>query len=155
MLTFPSDPTTCGTFRRPQLVSPRRAPKIDFLRPSPKLNYCFFFKSPKSSALPGMTSFTSPVIFPIWGFYCDIFDCHIHPARVNTCTQLTRALTNPCTKRKVLSLTKPKGKIYKTKNDNIKKSLRNYITPRSSAKSVSEIVYARYPLLFGFLAVEF
>ena len=36
--------------------------------------------------------------------------------------------TNPCTKRKVLSLTKLKGKIYKTKNDNIKKSLCNYIT---------------------------
>ena len=53
-----------------------------------------------------------------------------HPprARVNTCTQLTHALTNPCTKRKVLSLTKPKGKIYKTKDDNIKKSLRNYFT---------------------------
>ena len=31
-------------------------------------------------------------------------------------------LTNPCAKRKVLILTKPKGKIYKTK------SLRNYIT---------------------------
>ena len=31
-------------------------------------------------------------------------------------------LTNPCAKRKVLSLTKPKGKIYKTK------SLCNYIT---------------------------
>ena len=31
-------------------------------------------------------------------------------------------LTNPCAKRKVLSLTKPKGKIYKTK------SLGNYIT---------------------------
>ena len=31
-------------------------------------------------------------------------------------------LTNPCAKQKVLSLTKPKGKIYKTK------SLRNYIT---------------------------
>ena len=31
-------------------------------------------------------------------------------------------LTNPCTKRKVLSLTKPKGKIYKTK------SLGHYIT---------------------------
>ena len=53
-----------------------------------------------------------------------------HPphACVNTCTQWVH-LTNPCTKRKVLSLTKPKGKIYKTKNDNIKKkSLLNYIT---------------------------
>ena len=46
-----------------------------------------------------------------------------HPlhVRVNTCTQLTHALTNPCTKQNVLSLTKPKGKIYKTKSDNIKK----------------------------------
>ena len=34
-------------------------------------------------------------------------------------------LTNPCTKRKVLSLTKPKGKIYKTK------SLGHYITLQS------------------------
>ena len=34
-------------------------------------------------------------------------------------------LTNPCTKRKVLSLTKPKGKIYKTK------SLGHYITCRT------------------------
>ena len=83
--------------------------------------YCFFFKSPKSSALPGMTSFTYPVSFPIWGFYCDISDCHIRPARVNTCTQCVH-LTNPCTKRKVLSLTKQKDKIYKTKNDNIKKN---------------------------------
>ena len=40
----------------------------------------------------------------------------LHPpsTRVNTCTQLTHELTNPCTKRKVLSLTKPKGKIYKS-----------------------------------------
>ena len=30
--------------------------------------------------------------------------------------------------RKVLSLTKPKDKIYKMKNDNTKKSFRNYIT---------------------------
>ena len=37
-----------------------------------------------SSSLPGMTSFTSPVSFPIWGFYCHISDCHIHPARAGT-----------------------------------------------------------------------
>ena len=67
-----------------------------------------------------MTSFTSPFAFTIWGFYCDISDCHIRPARaltsaLNVCTKLTHALS-----RKVLSLTK--GKIYKTKNDNIKKN---------------------------------
>ena len=46
-----------------------------------------------------------------------------HSSRVcvNTCTQLTHTLTKPCTKQKVLSLTKPKGKIYKTKNNHIKK----------------------------------
>ena len=50
-----------------------------------------FYQTPKSSALTGMTLFTSPVQFPIWGFYCDISDCHIHPARawtlaLNVCT---------------------------------------------------------------------
>ena len=43
-----------------------------------------FFQIPKSSALLGITSFTSvtsPVHFPIWGFYCDISDCHICLAR--------------------------------------------------------------------------
>ena len=38
MLTFPSDPTTCGTFRRLQLVSPRRAPKIVYLLLTSNLN---------------------------------------------------------------------------------------------------------------------
>ena len=62
---------------------------------------CFFFSKnppPKSSApsLPGMTSFTSPVLFPIRGFYYDISDCHILPARawrpaLNVCPY-------PCTK---------------------------------------------------------
>ena len=65
MLTFPSDPTTCGTRQKLQ-VWPRRAPKIDLLRGSHNFN-CFFFLNSK-----------------------------------------------------ILSTTKPKGKIYKTKNDNIK-----------------------------------
>ena len=81
-----------------------------------------FLQISKSSAtLPGMTSFTSPDPFPIWGFYCDICDCYILP--VNTCIQCVH-LTNPCTKRKVLSLTKLKGKIFKTKIDNIKMKIK-------------------------------
>ena len=63
---------------RPKLVLPRWAQKINLPRLSLKLNLPFFFKFPKSSALPGMTS------FPIWGFYCDISDCHIRPARALT-----------------------------------------------------------------------
>ena len=81
MLTFPSNPTMCNPHRK-QLVWPRRAPKIDFLPLDSNLNLLtVFFQIPKSSALPGMTSFTSPVTFPIWGFYCDISDFHICPVR--------------------------------------------------------------------------
>ena len=58
---------------------------------------------------------------PIWDFYFDIYEWHILSAHVWT-PALMLHLTNPCTKRKVLSLTKPKGKIYKTK------SLHHYIT---------------------------
>ena len=60
------------------------------------------------------------VLFPIWDFYFDISEWHILFARAWTLA-LMLYLTNPCTKRKVLILTKPKGKIYKTK------SLRHYI----------------------------
>ena len=97
--------------------------KINSLRPSSNLNSLLFFKITKnpSLSLPGMTSFTSPVPFPIWGFYFDICDCHILPTRTWT-PALMSAPTHAVT-RKVLSLTKPKDKIYKTKNDNIKKIL--------------------------------
>ena len=58
---------------------------------------------------------------PIWDFYFDISEWHILSTRAWT-PALMLHLTNPCTKRKVLILTKPKGKIYKTK------SLGHYIT---------------------------
>ena len=61
------------------------------------------------------------VSIPIWDFYFDISEWHIISARAWT-PALMLHLTNPCAKRKVLSLTKPKGKIYKTK------SLGNYFT---------------------------
>ena len=75
--------------------------KINLLRLSPNLNSPLLFKITKnrSLSLPGMTSFTSPVLFPIWVFYCDICHCHILPARVNTCTQCVH-LTNPYTQPK-------------------------------------------------------
>ena len=102
--------------------------KINSLCLNSNLNSLLLFKITKnpSPLLPGMTSFTSPVPFSIWGFYWDICDCHILPARVWT-PALMSAPTHVLS-RKVLSLTKPKDKIYKTKNDNIKKSFRNYIT---------------------------
>ena len=53
--------------------------------------------------------------FSIWNFYFDITEWHILPARAWT-PALMLHQTNPCAKQKVLSLTKPKGKIYKTKS---------------------------------------
>ena len=84
--------------------------------------HCFFFKITKNPcpSLPGMTSFTSPVLFTIRSFYYDICDCHILPACAWT-PALMSAPTHALS-RKVLSLTKLKDKIYKTKN-NIKKIL--------------------------------
>ena len=61
------------------------------------------------------------VLIPNWDFYFDISEWHILSAGART-PVLMLHLTNLCNKRKVLSLTKPKGKLYKTK------SLRNYIT---------------------------
>ena len=57
-----------------------------------------------------------------WDLYFDICERHILPARVLQYLRSSLHLTNPCAKRKVLSLTKPKGKIYKMK------SLGHYIT---------------------------
>ena len=52
------------------------------------------------------------VRIPIWDFYVDISEWHILSARAWT-PALMLHLTNPRAKRKVLSLTKPKGKMYK------------------------------------------
>ena len=59
-----------------------------------------FFKIPENSSpsLPGMTSFTSPVLFPIRSFYYDICDCHILPARA--WTPALNVCPYPCTKPK-------------------------------------------------------
>ena len=61
------------------------------------------------------------VSIPIWDFHFDISEWHILPARAWTPASMLH-LTNTCSKRKVISLTKPKGKIYNMK------SLSNYIT---------------------------
>ena len=73
------------------------------------------------------------VSIPIRDFYFDIFKWHILSVRAWT-PALMLHLTKPCAKRKVLSLTKPKGKIYKTK------SLRYYITllqPRNGRNAIN------------------
>ena len=79
------------------------------------------------------------VLFPIWGFYFDICEWHILPAHPWT-PALMLHLTNPCAKRKFLSLIKQKGKIYKTK------SFGHYITnirigKASTVINISSIIW--------------
>ena len=86
-----------------------------------------FSQIPKSSAhASGEWRHSHPLIlFSVRDFYFDISEWYILSARVWT-PALMLHLTNPCAKWKVLSLIKPKGKIYKTK------SLCNYITSSQS-----------------------
>ena len=87
--------------RHKVLVWPRRAPKIDLLRPSPNLNYLNFFKfqNPQPIAsghvvihVPGSISYLGILL---WHLLLSHPPC----ACVNTCTQCVH-LTNPCTKLK-------------------------------------------------------
>ena len=100
----------------PPAARPRWAPKVNYLLRTLKLNSLTFLKSPKSPAYAFSAWHHSyPVVtFSVWDFYFDISEWHILPARAWT-PVLMLHLTNPCAKQKVLSLTKPKGKIYKTK----------------------------------------
>ena len=118
MLTFPSEPHHVRHPRRKLLVWPRRAPKINFLVRSLNLNFAFF-QIPKILSASGhdfipILGSISYLGFLLWHLWL----LHLPCLRVNTCTQLTHTLTTPS--RKVLSLTKLKGKIYKMKSDNIK-----------------------------------
>ena len=99
------------------LASASKRKSTVFFRARNSTNW-LFPKSPKSSARASSvwTSFTS-----LRDFYFDISEWHILTACAWT-PAFMLLLTNPCAKRKVLSLTKPKGKIYKTK------SLGHYIT---------------------------
>ena len=89
------------------------------------------------------------VPIPIWDFYFDISEWHILSVRAWT-PALMLHLTNPCAKRKVLSLTK--GKIYKTK------SLRHYITVVASLlflfSEICLISYSSHELLHSICRFE-
>ena len=103
MLTVLSEPTARGASRRPRLALPRLASpgSEDQLAPSKfKSQLTAFFKIPKNPcpSLPGIMSFTSPVLFPIRGFYYDICDCHIIAARA--WTPALNVCPYPCTVEK-------------------------------------------------------
>ena len=90
---------------------PWRAPKVNRILPRQELNSLTFLKSQPTLPVHDVTHHL--VLIPIWDFYFDISEWHILSAHAWTPTLMLH-LTNPCAKRKVLSRTKPKGKIYKT-----------------------------------------
>ena len=123
MLTFPSAPNYVwhlpqghwpgfGESRKSTVFSRGRTQLTDFFQIS---------QNPPRTLLVHDVIHIPRSPFSIWDFYFDICEWHILPARAWT-PALMLHLTNPCAKRKVLSLTKPKGKIYKTK------CLSHYIT---------------------------
>ena len=115
MLNFPSAPNHVR--HPPQGLSESRKSTV-FFRGRNSTLWLFSNLSPHFRCV---TSLTSLVISSIWDSYFDISKWHILPGRAWT-PALMLHLTNPCAKRKVLSLTEPKGNIYKTK------SLGHYIT---------------------------
>ena len=134
MLTFPSAPPPS---RATPAVKPRRAPKVNRLLRKLELQpLTFFFKSQKSSAHASDAwrhSHHAGTFLSGVSIVTSLDDTSVPLAR----EQLRSCLhqTNPCAKRKVLSLTKPKGKIYKTK------SLGHYITQSQYNISLSKSVY--------------
>ena len=117
---FHLNPFTCGS-RRKLVVWSRRAPKINSLVRSLNLNKLLFFKSQNPRPYFRAWRYSRSRSISYLGFLLwHLWLSHPPRTRVNTCAQCVH-LTNPCTKQKALSLTKPKGKIYKTKNGNIKK----------------------------------
>ena len=115
MLTFPYTSTT----RRKASASSESQPSSS----GAKTQHNEFSQIPKilRARFRCMTSFTSPGLISYLRFYFDICEWRNLPACAWT-PALMLQLTNPCAKRKVLGLSKPKGKIYKTK------SLGHYIT---------------------------
>ena len=148
---FHLSPSTCSTPAANYWSGFGELRKSTFFN-KPKSQQTAFFQIPQILSaswhdvvhVPGHISYLGFLLWHLWL-------SHPPRAHVNTCTQLTHALTNPYTKRKVLSLTKPKGKIYKTKNDNIKKIPPQlyYVTTNTNDKYVPYLLYLMVYKVFG------
>ena len=123
MLAFPSAPPPPPPSRAApvahQFIWPQRAPKVDPSRSESSSQLTDFLqKIPKN---PPCTLPVHDVVHISWSnFLSGIFiltslnDTSSPRARQHMRSSLH--LTNPCAYRKVLSLTKPKGRIFKTKS---------------------------------------
>ena len=115
MLAFPSAPPPQHVWHVPQ--GHCELAKVTLLLRIARLNLTDFFQNPQR-ALPVHDAIHISRLnlgFLFWHLWMT------YPSHART-PALMLHLTNPCTKQKVLSLTKPKGKIYKMK------SLGHYIT---------------------------
>ena len=117
--------TTCGTLSANYWSGLGGARKSTF--PFGRWNSILLFSNPPNPQRFRVVIHLPRSHFLSGNFYFNICEWHIRPARAWT-PALMLHLTNPCTKQKVLILTKPKSKIYKTR------CLRNYITHRIMAK---------------------
>ena len=132
MLAFPSAPST----RVAPATRPLRARKSH-----PSSSDCktqLNWLSSKSSArASGAWRHSHPqvTIFYLGFLFWHLWMTHPPCVRINTCAQVCTYLTHVLS-QKVLSLTKPKGKIYKTK------SLGHYIT--NQAKLIKWLLYNKW-----------
>ena len=118
-LTFPSAPNHVRT-RRKASASKRKS--TFFFRGKTQLTDFSQISQNRPRTLPVHDVIHIPWSHPLSGIFIltSVNDTSSPHARQHLCSSLH--LTNPYAKRKVLSLTKPKGRIYKTK------SLGHYIT---------------------------
>ena len=123
MLAFPSAPHPHPTRVAP-VTRPLRASESHPSSSDRKTQLNWFFSNPPKSSVhaSGAWCHSHPLVNLSLGFlFWHQWTTHPPRARVNTCAQVCPELTHVLS-RKVFNLTKPKGKIYKTK------SLGHYIT---------------------------
>ena len=113
--SFSPDFYTCPKPRATPAARPWRAPKVNSLLRTLKFDSTDFFSNPQNPprTLPVHDVIHIPRSYFLSGvsIVTSLNDTSAPHARehLRSCLHLT----NPCAKRKVLSLTKPKGKIYK------------------------------------------
>ena len=114
MMTFPSAPPSHAALPQGHWPGFGEQAKINRLLPSQELNW-LFSNPPKSSMHTSIAwRHSHPQVLSGIFILTSLNDASSLRAHEHLRSSLH--LTNPCTKRKVLSLTKPKSKIYKTKS---------------------------------------
>ena len=132
MLAFPHTPTRVAPVAH-KFVWPHRDPKVDPFRSESSSQLTDFLQNPPNPqrTLPvhDIIHIPKSQFFYLGFLFWHLWMTHPPRMRVNTCAQVCTKLTHVLS-RKVLSLTKPKGKIYKAK------SLGHYIAYRALSNTI-------------------